>query len=161
MTAATILGLKKDPIIYWTSTGTISAIMLLSAYYFCFNADAKGAFAHLGFPNYFREELTVAKTLGGLALLVPAVPKRIKDFAYFGIAITVASAIIAHAASGDGVSHVIDPLIVFGILIVSYVYLLPRRHHTSATPRPARPEIAIELSSLLPASKVAAPRPDA
>src|SRR5882672_7183553 len=119
---STPVGLKKDAIVYWASTGIISAIMLLSAYYFCFSAEAKGAFAHLGFPDYFRVELTVAKTLGALALLIPAVPKRIKEFAHFGIAITVASAIIAHAASGDGIAHVIDPLIVFGILIVSYVY---------------------------------------
>ena len=116
------IGIKKDAIIYWTTTGIISAVMLLSAYYFCFSAEAKDAFTHLGLPNYLRVELTIAKTLGGLAILIPAVPARIKEFAYFGIAITVASAIIAHAASGDGISHVVDPLIIFGILIVSYVY---------------------------------------
>jgi len=116
------IGLKKETIVYWTSTGIISGIMLLSACYFCFSAEAKGAFAHLGFPDYFRVELTVAKIMGGLAVLMPGVPKSVKDFAYFGIAITVASAIIAHAASGDGAAHVIDPLIVFGILVVSYVY---------------------------------------
>jgi len=120
------IGMKKDKIIYFTTTGIISSIMLLSAYYFCFSDEAKGAFAHLGLPGYFRVELTVAKTLGALALLIPAVPKRIKEFAYSGIAITVVSAIIAHAASGDGIFHVIDPLIVFGILIVSYVYYQKR-----------------------------------
>src|SRR5579859_7585202 len=116
------IGMKKDKIIYWATTGIISSVMLLSAYYFCFSEEAKGAFVHLGFPNYFRIELTVAKTLGGLALLIPAVPTRIKEFAYFGIAITIASAIIAHAASGDGISHIIDPMIIFGILVVSYVF---------------------------------------
>ena len=122
--------MKKDKIIYWTTTSIISAIMLLSAYYFCFSEDAKGAFAHLGLPNYLRVELTVAKILGGLALLIPAVPARIKEFAYFGIAMTIASAIIAHAASGDGISHVIDPLVIFGILVVSYVY----HHKRERTP---------------------------
>jgi hypothetical protein len=116
------INVKKDAIVYWTSTAIISTIMLLSACYFCFSEEAKGAFAHLGLPGYFRAELTVAKLLGGLALLVPAVPTKIKEFAYFGIGITVCSAIIAHAASGDGIAHVIDPLIVFGILVVSYVY---------------------------------------
>jgi hypothetical protein len=115
-------GMKRDTIIYWITTCIISSIMLLSAFYFSFSADAKGAFAHLGLPDYFRIELTVAKILGGLALLLPAVPTRIKEFAYFGIAITIASAIIAHAASGDGIAHIIDPAIVFGILVVSYVY---------------------------------------
>jgi hypothetical protein len=123
------IGMKKDKIIYWATTGIISSVMLLSAYYFCFSEEAKGAFVHLGFPNYFRIELTVAKTLGGLALLIPAVPTRIKELAYFGIAITIASAIIAHAASGDGISHIIDPMIILGILIVSYVF------HRKRTPR--------------------------
>jgi hypothetical protein len=132
MTAASIqsstpIPMKRDKIIYWTSTGIISGIMLLSAYYFCFNEGAKGAFAHLGLPNYFRVELTVAKILGATALLIPAVPERIKEFAYFGMAITIASAVIAHAASGDGIAHVIDPVIVFGVLIVSYVYYHKRK----------------------------------
>src|SRR6266568_2270163 len=43
MTTATMqrptIGVKKDAIIYWTTTGIISAIMLLSAYYFCFIAE--------------------------------------------------------------------------------------------------------------------------
>ena len=116
------IGMKKDNIIYFMTTGIIASIMLLSAFYFAFSAEAKGAFTHLGLPDYFRVELTVAKILGALALLIPAVPKRIKEFAYFGIAITIASAIVAHAASGDGIWHVIDPLIIFGILVVSYVY---------------------------------------
>ena len=119
---------KRDAIIYWTTTGIVSAIMLLSAYYFCFAAQAKDAFTHLGLPNYFRLELTVAKLLGGSALLIPFVPKRIKEFAYFGVGLTIASAIIAHRASGDGISHVIDPLIILGILVVSYVY-----HHKRET----------------------------
>jgi hypothetical protein len=116
------IGMKKDKIIHLTTTGIIAGIMLLSAFYFAFSAEAKGAFAHLGLPNYLRVELTVAKILGALALLIPGVPKTIKEFAYFGIAITIASAVVAHAANGDGIWHVIDPLIIFGILIVSYVY---------------------------------------
>ena len=127
MTTATIqrsspIEIKKDRIIYLMSTWIIAIIMVLSAFYFTFSTEAKGAFAHLGLPNYLRAELAVAKILGALALVIPAVPKRIKEFAYFGIAITIVSAIIAHAASGDGIWHAIDPLIILGILIVSYVY---------------------------------------
>jgi len=113
---------KKDTVIYWASTGIVAAVMLLSAYYFYFGAAAEQAFHHLGLPRYFRDELTVAKALGGLALLIPSVPKRIKEFAYFGCGLTILSAVIAHTASGDGISHIIDPLIIFGILVVSYVY---------------------------------------
>ena len=65
--------------------------------------------------------MTVAKTLRALALLIPTIPNRIKEFAYFGFALTLISAIIAHSSSGDGISS-IDPLLFLGILIVSYLY---------------------------------------
>jgi len=121
-------GLPKDTntrrmkkIIYWTTTGIVAAIMLLSALNFSVNKEMSGAFAHLGLPNWFRVELTVAKILGALALLIPTIPNRIKEFAYFGFAITLISAIIAHSSSGDGIAS-LDPLVFLGVLIVSYWY---------------------------------------
>ena len=58
-------------------------------------------FTHLGFPDYFRVELAWAKLLG-VVLLVAPVPARLKEWAYAGFAITLASALIAHFAVGDG-----------------------------------------------------------
>jgi DoxX-like family len=113
--------MKKDRIIYWTATGIVAAIMLWSALNFSLNKEMKGAFAHLGLPNWFRVELTVAKILGALALLIPAIPNRIKEFAYRGFAITLISAMIAHSSSGDGLAS-LDPLVFLGVLIVSYWY---------------------------------------
>ena len=55
---------------------------------------AEGAFV-LGFPVYFKIELTLAKILGVLALVIPAVPFKVKEFAYLGFAITLVSASIA------------------------------------------------------------------
>src|SRR5438067_8323800 len=52
------------------------------------------AFTHLGFPDYFRVELSWAKLLGVVLLLAP-VPARLKEWAYAGIAITLGSALIA------------------------------------------------------------------
>src|SRR5437868_12488911 len=59
------------------------------------------AFTHLGFPDYFRVELSCAKLLGVLLLLAP-VPARLKEWAYAGFAITLGSALIAHFSVGDG-----------------------------------------------------------
>jgi hypothetical protein len=59
------------------------------------------AFTHLGFPDYFRVELSWAKLLGVVLLLAP-VPARLKEWAYAGFAITLASALIAHFSMGDG-----------------------------------------------------------
>src|SRR5260221_3232077 len=113
--------MKKDQIIYWTATGIVAAIMLWSALNFSLNKEMEGAFAHLGLPNWFRVELTVAKILGALVLLIPTIPNRMKEFAYGGFAITLISASIAHSPSGDGLDS-FGPLVFFGGLIVFYRY---------------------------------------
>jgi hypothetical protein len=59
------------------------------------------AFTHLGFPDYFRVELSWAKFVGVVLLLAP-VPARLKEWAYAGFAITLGSALIAHFSIGDG-----------------------------------------------------------
>ena len=46
-------------------------------------------------------ELSCAKLLGVL-LLLALVPARVKEWAYAGLAINLASALIAHFAVGDG-----------------------------------------------------------
>jgi hypothetical protein len=89
----------------------------------------KGAFAHLGFPDYFRIELTIAKTLGVLALLIPSTPFKVREFAYFGFAITLISASIAHFSTGDPLLFVIDPLLFLGALATSYVYFNKLNRH--------------------------------
>ena len=58
------------------------------------------AFTHLGFPAYFRVELSSIKQAGILALLLPG-PDRLKEWAYTGFAITLGSALIAHFSVGD------------------------------------------------------------
>jgi hypothetical protein len=57
-------------------------------------------FTHLGFPAYFRVELSWAKLLGVVLLLAP-VPARLKEWAHAGFAITLGSALIAHFSVGD------------------------------------------------------------
>jgi DoxX-like family len=59
------------------------------------------AFTHLGFPDYFRVELSWAKLIG-VALLLAPVPSRLKEWAYAGFAIVLGSALIAHLSVGDG-----------------------------------------------------------
>ena len=117
--------MKKDRIIYWISTGIVCAVMIFSIITFTFFETAiypEGAFKHLGLPQYFRVEITIAKVLGVLALLIPGISSRIKEFAYFGFGITLLSASIAHFSSGDGIMNIIDPLLFLGVLIVSYLY---------------------------------------
>jgi len=98
--------------------------------HFPFSNGPEGAFVHLGLPKYFKIELTTAKILGVLALLIPNVPFKIKEFAYFGFGITLISDSIAHFARGDAslsVLFVIDPLFFLTLLVVSYLYFQKSR----------------------------------
>ena len=73
-----------------------------TAYYELANPGVGENFARLGFPSHaFHVELSVAKVLGVLALLAP-VSARLKEWAYAGFAINLASALIAHLSMGDG-----------------------------------------------------------
>ncbi|HVV48945.1 MAG TPA: DoxX family protein [Polyangia bacterium] len=90
-------------IIYWVVTVLFCLQVGFTAYAQLRLPQVAAAFAHLGFPDYFRVELSWAK-LVGVALLVAPVPPRLKEWAYAGFAIDLASAIVAHLAVGDGPS---------------------------------------------------------
>ena len=137
---------KRERWIYRTATGLVLAVMVFSIVNFVFNDHfpfpngPEGAFVHLGFHPYFKVELTVAKILGVLALVIPAVPFKVKEFAYFGFAITLVSASIAHFGRGDArlsVLFVIDPLVFLGLLIVSYVYFEKSHSLAAAVAKPS------------------------
>ena len=89
---------------FWISTALFALQMGFTAYAQLRLPQVAEAFAHLGFPAYFRVELSWAKFAGLAALLIPFVPARLKEWAYAGFAITLASAVIAHLAAGDGVA---------------------------------------------------------
>lgn len=113
--------MKKVKITYWISTGLISLMMLNSAY-MCFASPfMKDSLTHLGFPDYFRIELGIAKTLGTIALLIPLLPVKIKEFAYAGFFIMFFSGIMAHIIKGDPASMWGAGIAAFCVLITSYL----------------------------------------
>ncbi len=83
---------------------------------------AKEGIRHLGYPEYFGNALVVCKILGVLALVVPRVPARMKEWAYAGFAFNFIFATISHGAVDGLIGQTFFPLIVLGILTVSYVY---------------------------------------
>lgn len=114
--------MKKNKIIYWTTTGIITLLMLFSAFNYLTNEQIKAAFVHLGFPSYFRIELAIAKIAGALILIIPFLKEPLKTFAYTGFAITFISAFIAHTASGDPASVASAPVVFLVLLVVSYLF---------------------------------------
>ncbi|MBL7766556.1 MAG: DoxX family protein [Chitinophagaceae bacterium] len=111
--------MKKTKMIYWTSTAIISLMMIFSAYYYIANPTIKEAFLHLGYPDYFRVELAVAKMIGAILLIIPFV-SRFKEWVYAGFAFTFISAFISHISSGDAMQMSIAPLIFLIPLGLSY-----------------------------------------
>jgi hypothetical protein len=92
---------KAETIVYWTVTTLFCLQMSFTAYAELCLPQVAEAFTHLGYPGYFRVELSWAKLLGVVLLFAP-VPPRLKEWTYAGFAINLASAIIAHISVGDG-----------------------------------------------------------
>ena len=88
-------------VLYWIFTALFCLQMGFTAYAQLRLPQVAEMFTHLGFPDYFRLELSWAKILGVIVLLAP-VPARLKEWAYAGFAITLVSALISHFALGDG-----------------------------------------------------------
>jgi hypothetical protein len=86
---------------FWSVTALFCLQIGFTAYAQLSLPQVAAAFAHLGFPDYFRVELAWAKLVGVVVLLAP-VPARLKEWAYAGFAITLGSALIAHLSVGDG-----------------------------------------------------------
>ncbi len=94
-------GSKPRAIAWWIVTALFCLQMGFTAYAQLRLPQVAEAFARYGFPDYFRIELSWAKLLGIVLLLAP-VPARLKEWAYAGFAINLASALIAHFSLGDG-----------------------------------------------------------
>jgi hypothetical protein len=92
---------KATLIGFWIFTALFCLQIGFTAYAQLCLPQVAEMFTHLGFPAYFRVELSWAKFLG-VALLLAPVPARLKEWAYAGFAITLGSALIAHFALGDG-----------------------------------------------------------
>tara|TARA_Y100000588_G_C13969230_1_gene802227 strand:- start:319 stop:693 length:375 start_codon:yes stop_codon:yes gene_type:complete len=111
--------MKKVNIIYWVATGLTSLMMAFSAFSYFTNPDVAAGFVHLGFPDYFRIELGIAKVIGVIVLLAPVWPK-LKEWAYAGFTINFISAFIAHQAVGDSLFDSMGPIIALVLLAISY-----------------------------------------
>src|SRR6478609_7506630 len=113
---------RSDKIIFWITTGLIFLVETVMPA-LTFNTElAKQGIAHLGYPDYFRIELTVFKVLGGLALIIPSVPARVKEWAYFGFVIDFVSAFIGHVVVDGFNGQAMFPLVMLIFLVISYVY---------------------------------------
>lgn len=114
--------MKKDKWIFWIVTGIIVLFDGVMPAFTFQSEMAKEGIRHLGYPDYFGVLLTAFKVLGALALIIPIIPKRVKEWAYAGFAFDFISAFVSTWAV-DGLSAMtFFPIVFLGLLTVSYVY---------------------------------------
>ncbi|HRF82372.1 MAG TPA: DoxX family protein [Flavobacteriales bacterium] len=97
--------MKKLNLTYWIVTALFSAFMLFSSFGGITLMPEAVAMLHdhLGYPLYFIQLVSWAKVIGAIAILLPKVPPRVKEWAYFGFFIDLVAAIISFIAVGDPV----------------------------------------------------------
>lgn len=114
--------MRRDKIIFWTATILIFLFEGVMPALTSQSEMAKEGITHLGYPLYFGTALVVFKVLGVLALVIPQIPPRVKEWAYAGFAFDFIFASISHTAV-DGITFgTFFPFIVLGVLAVSYIY---------------------------------------
>ena len=114
--------MKKSKIIFWTTTTIIFLFEGVMPAFTSQTEMAKEGIRHLGYPEYFGVMLTVFKVLGGLVLIIPIAPPKMKEWAYAGFAIDFIAAFVSICCV-DGFSAVlVAPLIAMILLVFSYIH---------------------------------------
>ncbi len=119
----------KRRMVYWGATGLVAIVALLGGFSYVTNSpEAVENFRHVGYPQQLRVLLGIAKLAAAIVLLAPRVPK-LKEWAYAGCTFMWIAAIVAHYLAGDGKSLL--PVVLLGLLAVSYVTRSPNRSESS------------------------------
>jgi len=112
--------MKSNKIMYWSTTGLLSGLLLMSAGMYIFNHEMiEQAFHSLSYPTYIIYPLAIAKILAVVVLLIPK-KMRIKEWMYTALLFNFILAFFAHIMINDG--EQMAALIAIVLLIVSYVF---------------------------------------
>jgi len=112
--------MKKNKVIYWSTTGLLSLMMLGSAGFYLTQTDTvREIFTSLGYPHYIIYPLAIAKILG-VAAILSNVNAGLKDLAYKGFFYDFLLALSAHLAAGDG--GFAAAVIALALAITSYIF---------------------------------------
>lgn len=109
--------MKAIHIIYWATTGIVSAAMVMSGVmYLSHNPQIENGFPALGYPVYLIPFLGTLKLLGAIALLLPRF-KMLNEWAYAGFAFCFLGATWTHLSTH---TPFMAPLLFLIVLFISY-----------------------------------------
>ena len=124
---------KTKTFTYWGSTALLAfALLSGGAAYLAHQADAAAGIAQLGYPAYLLVILGAWKLAGGLVVLAPELP-RLKEWAYAGAVFDLTGASASHIARGNDLRHVIVPIALAIVALVSWA-TRPARRRLGANP---------------------------
>lgn len=115
------MNMKKAKTLFWISTTLIFLFEGVMPALTGHSQMAIDGITGLGYPVYFVTILTVFKVLGSIVLIVPKFPNNVKEWAYAGFGIDFICAFISIWVVAGLSAMTFFPLIVFAVLIVSYV----------------------------------------
>lgn len=128
-------------IIYWTTTILVAFPIAAGGLGQLLGArENVEGIVRLGYPAFFLTIIGFWKLLGGIAIVIPrirAIPRfrLVKEWAYAGIVFDLSGAAVSNAVNGMPGWHVVAPLVLMVIAIVSWI-LLPsaRQNYPSRAP---------------------------
>lgn len=116
--------MKKYKILFWTATILVvlwEGVMPLATVLFTPQYVTLGT-KPLGYPDYFAYSLLYAKVLGVIAIAVPFLSEKVKEWAYAGLFFNLFFATLSHIIVDQNIGYILLPVIVGVLLTVSYIY---------------------------------------
>jgi hypothetical protein len=116
-------------IAYWASTTIVALMLLMALIYLSGSEQVVLGFQKSGYPQHLRIVLGVAKPAAAIVLLLPGLA-LLKEWAYAGATITWIMACLSAYLSGESAQVWTMPLVLLGLLAVSYLTRPPSRRLT-------------------------------
>jgi hypothetical protein len=129
----TNITMKKQKTIFWIATSIIvlwEGVMPLSTLLFAPHYATVGT-KPLGYPDYFAFALIICKVLGVTAIAMPRIPEKVREWAYAGLTFNLIFAVLSHSVVDGNPGFIALPIVVMGILALSYYYNLQLKQAVS------------------------------
>lgn len=105
---------------YWSTTILVAFCILSGGVFQLIGArESMEGIVRLGYPTFFITIIGFWKLLGGITILLPGFA-RVKEWAYAGIVFDLTGAAASNAFSGMPAWHVIAPLVLLALTLISW-----------------------------------------
>ena len=113
---------KTSNLLYWVFTVLFAGLMIFSSVGGIQPNEQTVEMMHkgMGFPVYFIQFISWAKIIGAITLLIPGLPKTIKEWAYAGLFFDLTGAVFSIMASFGFSAGMLGMIVWFATGIFSY-----------------------------------------